>query len=351
VIEGMTAIDPAGTRMYREAAEAAHVVARQRVANAYTVTMLAARWGAAPPRLLATMARGSSDHAATYLRYLVETRLGIVAASLAPSIASVYGAAPKLDGALAVAVSQSGASPDLLAMVAAAGLAGAETLALVNVEESPLAKAVNVVLPLHAGPETSVAATKTAIATLAQIADLVAEWSADAELRRALDGLPAALDRAWAADWTPLVDGLSDASGLFVIGRGHGLGIAQEAALKLKETCGLHAEAFSAAEVRHGPMALVGRAFPVLLLRQDDESADGLNALAADLVQRGGPVFVAGVEDAIAGTIALPGIPAHPILQPILHVQSFYRAANALSVRRGYDPDRPPYLAKVTETT
>lgn len=341
-------IDPASTRMFREAAEAAQVVARQRAANAPAVRALAAGLQARAPGLLATMARGSSDHATTYLRYLVETRLGIAAASMAPSVASVYGVTADLAGALAVAVSQSGASPDLLATVAAARRAGAATLALVNVEDSPLAAAVDAVLPLHAGPELSVAATKSAIATLAQMAALVAEWADDGQLRAALDALPAALERAWQLDWSPLVDGLAGASGLFVIARGHGLGIAQEAALKLKETCGLHAEAISAAEVRHGPMALVGPDFPVLILRQEDQTAHGMDTLAAELAKRGGDVFLAGTR--VDGATALPFVPAHPVVEPILQLQSFYRMANALSVRRGHDPDRPPYLAKVTET-
>lgn len=357
----MTAIDPATTRMAAEAGEAAAVVARQRGANADAVRSLVATLRARPPRLVATMARGSSDHATTFLRYLVETRIGVPAASMAPSVASLYGASPDLSGALAVAVSQSGASPDLLASIGAARAVGATTLALVNVADSPLAGAVDRVLPLRAGPERSVAATKSAIATLAQAADLIAEWSDDADLRAAVADLPGALAGAWAADWSALVDLLHPATGLFVIGRGPALGIAQEMALKLKETCGLHAEAFSAAEVRHGPMALVGPGFPVLILRQQDESADGVDALAAELAARGGDVLLAGAR-AVPGTIALPLAPAagpgatpvaarlHPVIAPIAQLQSFYRAANALSVARGHDPDRPPFLHKVTET-
>jgi glutamine---fructose-6-phosphate transaminase (isomerizing) len=338
---GMT--DPATTRMWAEAAAAPAVVARQQAANADAVRALADRLRAAPPRLLATIARGSSDHATTYLRYLVETRLGVPATSLSPSVASVYGRTPDLSDALAVAVSQSGASPDLLAAVAAAREGGADTVAMVNVENSPLAAAVATVLPLRAGPELSIAATKSALATLAQMATLVAAWTADTELDAALDGLPDLLARAWEADWWPLVDALRDARGLFVVGRGPALGIAQEMALKLKETCGLHAEAFSAAEVKHGPMALVGPGFPVLVLRQEDEAAGALDALAAELGARGGTVLVAGGD-------ALPSPPAHPVLAPVAQLQSFYRAAATLSVARGLHPDRPPYLAKVTET-
>src|SRR5262249_47931498 len=141
---------------------------------------------------------------------------------------------------------------------------------------------------------------------------------------------------------------LAPARDLYVIGRGLGFGTAQEAALKLKETCGLHAEAFSAAELRHGPMALVGQGFPVLMLAQDDETKDGIEELCGRVLGAGAKVLAAGID--CAGAAKLPTLEAHPVLQPILLAQSFYRAANALAIARGHDPDHPPLLAKVTET-
>ena len=344
----MNTIDPAATRMFAEAAEAADVVARQTAANRRTIDRFADSLRSRAPRTVLTCARGSSDHAATYLKHLVETRARVVVASASPSIASLYGGAPATEDMLAIGLSQSGASPDLLATMEAAAAGGARTLALVNVADSPLAALADTVLPLHAGPETSVAATKSYIATLAAAASLIAAWTHDAGLASAVETLPEALRAAWASDWSPLVDTLARARGLYVIGRGPGFGAAQEAALKLKETCGLHAEAFSAAEVRHGPMALVGPDFPLLVLRQDDASATGIDALVADMLAQGAPVLVAG--EAPRGAIALPLPEADPAVAPILAIQAFYRAANALSVRRGLDPDRPPLLNKVTET-
>jgi len=136
---------------------------------------------------------------------------------------------------------------------------------------------------------------------------------------------------------------------LFVVGRGYGFGAALEAALKLKETCGLHAEAFSAAEVKHGPMALVGEGFPVLFLAQDDGTLENTLAVANEFRARGARVWVAAPGAPGADTLPLPsGI--DPIVTPLLAVQSFYRAASALSLARGYDPDVPPHLRKVTET-
>jgi glucosamine--fructose-6-phosphate aminotransferase (isomerizing) len=193
-----------------------------------------------------------------------------------------------------------------------------------------------------------VAATKTHIATLAAILHLVAEWQRDAGLEQALEGMPDGLDRAWQLDWSAAIDRFRNAQSLFVLGRGLGLGVAQEAALKLKETSGLHAEALSAAELRHGPMALVQNGFPVLLFAQDDETMGSNAELAGRLVAQGASLAVAGLS--IPGALTLPTLHAHPAVQPALLIQSFYRFAEALARARHRDPDQPPHLAKVTET-
>ncbi|KRB44447.1 SIS domain-containing protein [Phenylobacterium sp. Root700] len=333
--------------MFREAAEAPAVVARLLTANRSAAQALGAELRANPPRAVVTCARGSSDHAATYAKYLIETGTGVITSSAALSVSSVYATEPKLEGVLYLAISQSGKSPDLLAAVEAAKQAGALVVALVNDENSPLAALADRVLPLHAGPEISVAATKSYIAALAAIAQLVAAWTEDAALTQALDELPRVLSQAWALDWSPASDRLKAAHNLYVLGRGVGFGIAQEAALKFKETCGLHAEAFSAAEVLHGPMALVQEGFPVLIFAQDDQSAAGVVALARSLATRGADIMLAGGGE---GFDALPTVSTNPNLEPIARIQSFYRMANALSILRGHDPDKPPHLNKVTET-
>ena len=334
--------------MFREAAQAPEVVRAQLAANAARAAQLAARLRRAPPRAVVTCARGSSDHAATVARYLIETRLGLLTSSAAPSVSSVYEAAPDLAGTLMLTISQSGASPDILAVVSRARAAGAYIVALVNAEASPLAQLADELLPLHAGPERSVAATKSYIASLSAIAQLVAEWAGDAPLGAALQQAPAQLARAWQLDWSAAVAHLAPASSLYVIGRGLGLAIAQEAALKFKETCGLHAEAVSAAELRHGPMALVRTGFPLLLFTQNDESRAGVLQLATELAARGADVLLTGAR--LAHTTELPTERAHPVIEPMLCVQSFYRMANELSLARGHNPDAPPHLRKVTET-
>lgn len=342
-------IDASQTRMFAEAAEAPAAVARQRRANAAPVAELAKRLKTLAPRMLFTCARGSSDHAATYAKYLFETRLGLPTVSQAPSLASLYGATQAhLAGQPFLLISQSGRSPDLLLSAEAAHAAGALVIALVNDTASPLAERADVVIPLHAGPETSVAATKSYIATLAALAHLAGLWSDDAALMAAIDRLPEDLQQAWDADWSqaPL---FTDARSLFVLGRGLTLGVAQEAALKFKETSGIHAEAFSIAEVAHGPMALVGRGFPMLVFPPNDEAAAGIDTLLADFAARGADIAVAGGE--FAGTTALPiAAGLHPVTAPIAMIQAFYRMINAVAVARGRDPDHPPSLNKVTET-
>lgn len=332
--------------MYAEAHEASEAVARQLAANEPIVRELVRRLRSNPPRFIVTSARGSSDHAATFAKYVFETQVGLLTASASPSVTSVYAAKQNLDGALYIAISQSGKSPDLVQHAQSAKQAGAHVVALVNVEDSPLAKLAHDVVPLRAGPELSVAATKSYICSLSAILHIAATWRDDTGLRDALYAVPNALRSGWNLDWSPLVNGLVDMRNMFVIGRGFGFGAALEAALKFKETCSLHAEAFSAAEVRHGPMAIVGRDFPVLVFAQRDDTWDGTLALAREFRERGAHVWVAAPGE---GDLPVPAS-AHPACTPLLTIQNFYRAANALSLRRGFNPDVPPHLRKVTET-
>jgi len=334
--------------MFEEAAGASGAVSAQLQHDAAAIAAIGAEVRRLAPRAVITCARGSSDHAATYAKYLIETRTRVLTASAAPSISSVYGVTQDLRGCLFIAISQSGRSPDLLAAVASAKVSGATILALCNSPGAPLIAAADLVIELRAGSETSVAATKSFLATLAALASLVAAWTRDAALQAALQTLPSLMDASWALDWSSALPVLGPAANLYVIGRGLGLGAAQEIALKCKETCALHAEAFSSAELRHGPYTLLGRAFPALLLGQRDASLAGVQGLAAELAQRGVPVLLAGAR--AQGAITLPTLDAIPELAPILLVQSAYRMIDALAARRGLDPDHPPHLRKITET-
>jgi glutamine---fructose-6-phosphate transaminase (isomerizing) len=338
----------AETRMFSEAAQAPQVVRRQIDLNAASMLNLGAILRERAPRAVVTCARGSSDHAATFARYLIETHVGLLTSSASPSLSSVYEANTDLRDTVFLVISQSGKSPDLLAAAENARVSGAFVVALCNTSDSPLSRMADHAVDLHAGVETSVAATKSYIASLSAIIHLVAAWTQNAELLQALRSAPAQLEQSWSLDWSAAIATLRPAVNLFVVGRGYGLGVAQEAALKFKETCGLHAEAFSSAEVQHGPMALVRRGFPVLAFSQSDETRSGIQSLARDFLDRGASVLLAG--GTVSGAMQLPVVAAHPVIEPVLMVQSFYRLAASLATARGFNPDVPPHLRKVTET-
>jgi glutamine---fructose-6-phosphate transaminase (isomerizing) len=296
-----------------------------------------------------TCARGSSAHAATFVKHLIERRLGIPVAAAAPNIATIYRQPLRIKDQLFLAVSQSGLSDDLIETTRAARAEGALTAVIVNDPASPLAAAADIVLPMAAGPEVSIAATKSFIASLAVALRIVGEWAGDDGIRAACERLPARLEAAAQLDWSEALSALSQANSLVAIGRGPTLAIAREAALKLKETCALHAEAFSGAEFRHGPIALVSSTYPILMLTPTDEAALGFPELATDLRRKGAHVFVAEPGGKLAGR--LPALaPDQPDADAICLIQSLYAFLVSLAARRGVDIDRPRHLQKVTRT-
>ena len=274
-----------------EIAEAPAAVARQAQGLAHPLRELVACLERRPPQVVVTCARGSSAHAATFGKHLIERIIGTPVAAAAPNIASVYGRQLNLRNQLFLAISQSGKSDDLIAMALSARAAGALTVAVLNVTDSPLARACDLILPIGAGPETSVAASKTFVATLTALQRLVAAWTDDAALVRAVDALPERLTRATDLDWSAATGALSRTRSLVTIGRGPTLAIAREASLKLKETCNLHAEAFSGAEFLHGPVALAAPTYPILMFMPTDAAAVGMRGLAADLRGKGTALF------------------------------------------------------------
>jgi glucosamine--fructose-6-phosphate aminotransferase (isomerizing) len=337
------------SHMQAEVAEIPDATARFLAGSGAAVTKAAQALDAIDPRLVATVARGSSDHAATYLKYAIELVAGVPVASVGPSIASIYGRPLRLDGAACVGISQSGQSPDIVEMMRAAGTGGALSVAITNFADSPMAKASAHTLPLQAGEEKSVAATKTFVISVVAGLALLAEWRQDRDLRQAVAQLPEAFAQALGLDWSPLAARLARASSTYVLGRGPAFAIASECALKLKETCGLHAEAYSAAEVLHGPSAIVQASFPVLALAVDDAARGAVVATAERLSKQGADVFVTGVR--ATGAVTLPTVAdLHPLVAPLVLGVSFYRFVEALARRRGFDPDVPPHLRKVTET-
>ena len=304
------------------------------------------RIGQTKPRIMVFCGRGSSGHAGVYLRYLFEARLGLLVSAAAPSIMTAYQRRPDMSGALWIVVSQSGRSPDLVTATQLARKSGALTLAIVNDEKSPAAEASELVLPIGAGIEHSVAATKTVTLSMIAGASLVAALARDHELNEALQNLPPRMSAALTCDWSVWADSAASAAVSFVVGRGYGLGSAREIALKVAEILRVPALGYSAAELRHGPRASITPTTPVLALRQSDQAAVAVDELVRDLDDAGNKVFVAG-----GATGNLPWIgDGHPACDPILMLVPAYRAIEAAAIRQGFDPDNPPYLTKVTRT-
>ena len=338
------------THMRAEVAEIPAVAARFLDASRDELGRAARAMRAADPRLLVTVARGSSDHAATYLKYAAEIVAGVPVASVGPSVASIYGRQLRLDGATCLGISQSGQSPDIVEMMRSARAGGALTIAVTNDAAAPMAAVCDHALALGAGAERSVAATKTFVASVLAALALVAEWREDEGLRAAVAALPGQFEQALACDWTPLADRLVRANQAFVLGRGPGFAIANEVALKFKETSAIHAESYSAAEVLHGPAALVQAHFPVLALGVADAALPGVIATAERLAGQGADVFLTapGAGGGVTRLASVEGV--HPLTAPLVLVVSFYCFIEALARRRGFNPDTPPYLRKVTET-
>jgi glucosamine--fructose-6-phosphate aminotransferase (isomerizing) len=340
---------PPRVEMAAELGEAPAVVQAQAHDLAAPLAALITRLANRPPNIVVTCARGSSAHAAAFAKHLIERHVGIPVAAAAPNIATVYHEKLALKDQLFLAISQSGSSDDLIETAAAARTAGAVTAAIVNDTDSPLASACELVLPMAAGPERSIAATKTFVASLTALLRLIAQWTGKAEMSAACDRLPARLIEAAQLDWSDALTPLITATALIAIGRGPTLAIAREAALKLKETCALHAEAFSSAEFRHGPIALVSSALPVLVLAPSDAAAMGFAELVADLRRAGARVLIADHRAAASGQ--LPTLaPDQPDADAVCLIQSFYAFLLRLAKARGTDVDSPRFLQKVTRT-
>lgn len=338
------------SRMLAEAREAPAAVARQLGEDRDRWHAFGARLRAQPPTSLLTIARGSSDHAAHYAAYLIMARLGRLVTSMPMSLVTLYQSEIRSEGLASFAFSQSGQSPDLVGPTEFFRKRGAVTCAFVNDPDSPLARAAEWMFCLHAGQETSVAATKSFIAQLVAGARLAAAWQDDAALASALEQLPECMERACAEDWSSAVGPLTDADRLFVIGRGLGLPVAMEAALKFKETCGIQAEAFSGAEVQHGPMRLIEEGYPLLVFAPRGPAQAGLLELAQAMRDRGARVLLAAPPGTPGANLPLVEASV-PDLDAVCAIQSFYPMVEALARARGNDPDRPPHLKKVTRTS
>jgi glucosamine--fructose-6-phosphate aminotransferase (isomerizing) len=342
----MSLSDRPVSRMSREVAEIPQAAARLLDEGRETIARVAAALDMNSISHAVVSGRGSSGHAGTHLRYLIETRLGLSAAPAAPSVVTRYGASPRLGEALYILISQSGRSPDLVTAAEQATAAGAQTIAIVNDANSPAARACRHVIPVAAGPELAVAATKTVVNTMLAGLLLVAALAEDEALVAATQAAPERLSQALALDWSPWARRLSPAPAGFVIGRGLSLGPAREAALKAAEVLGVPVLAYSAAEVLHGPKAAIRGEHPILGLNAGGEVSDSIEDALATLARQGSPVFSGSGPQP-----TLPGLgPGEPALDAVALLVPVYRALEAQSARLGRNVDSPPGLLKVTET-
>ncbi|ABG31348.1 SIS domain-containing protein [Roseobacter denitrificans] len=337
------------THMRREILEIPDAVATLLTRGAPEVRAAARALQDADPAFLISVARGSSDHAATYFKYATELVAGIPVASVGPSVTSIYGRNLRLSRGACLAISQSGKSPDIVRMAEMATAQGAVSIALTNHINSDLAGVSTHAVNLHAGVEHSVAATKTFVTSAVSAIWLMAEWQQDHALLRALHDLPQVLKKAAHMDWSILEDEIVSSRSLFCLGRGPALAIANEAALKFKETCQLHAESYSSAEVLHGPVSIIERGFPVIALAAADQAEAWLVDVADQLAAKGAHAFVTSDKTALAR--ALPcARTSHLLLDPLALIVSFYAMVEQVARARGINPDAPRHLRKVTET-
>ena len=337
--------EPAPSAMAREICESPDVVSRI-ARDRRVIADVAKRLDVGTSPLVVMCGRGSSGHVGVFLRYLIETRLHLPVSASAPSVITAFRKPLTLRNALFIVISQSGRSPDLVAATQSAREAGARTVAIVNAIPSPVAETAEFVLPISAGLEQSVAATKTVVGSMAAGAGLIAELADDAVLRTALDRLPERLHRALTLDWSAVSRDLSGASAVFVASRGLGLGPAREIALKLAEILRLPALGFSAAELQHGPRAALSSRTPVIMMRLMDETAAAVDDLASELQASKIAVHLCGGPRS-----TLPWLgDDDPAIDAIAMLVPAYRMIERTARAWGFDPDRPPWLSKVTET-
>jgi len=298
-------------------------------------------------RYLLIASRGSSSNAARYAQYLLGRASRVPVAFATPSLYTLYEQPPRLEGGLVVGISQSGESPDVLAVVDEARRQGRPTIALTNVPDSPLARAAEAVLPLEAGEERSVAATKTYLNSLGAIALLFAASTGDARARAELERMPATVE-------AQLERSLADAAAIdasiqggTVVGRGINYGSAFEIALKIRELSGLLFEAWSAADLMHGPVAAIAPGWPVIAVAPSGPTLDSMQKVIEGLAARGARLLVIG-EAHDAALRLVPGVPEW--LSPLVTVIPGQLVALRLAELRGGDVDQPHGLQKVTLT-
>jgi glucosamine--fructose-6-phosphate aminotransferase (isomerizing) len=341
--------------LHDEILEQPEAARRQLASSQAELAALAGRHRAQPFRSVVIAARGTSDHAAIYGQYVLGVRNGLNVGLATPSVVSIYGAEPDVRDSLVVGISQSGASPDIVAVVASAARQGAPTLAITNDPSSPLAATADHVLDLAAGPERAIAATNTYTTTLLAIARLSLALRPDPDAEQALNAVPDAMAAALRVEdeVAVIVRALGSTDRCVIVGRGFEYATAREWALKLKELAQVFADPYSSADFRHGPIALVQPGIPAFILAPSGATEASMTELIADVAGRGVDTVV--VSDAAAAlelgrwAIQIPaGVPEW--LRPVVSIIPGQLFAYHATVARGLDPESPRSLTKVTRT-
>ncbi len=299
------------------------------------------------------LGRGSSSHAGTVLRYAFAAQGGLSVSAVMPSVAANQSVLADMRHAALVAISQSGKSPDLVRYAQAARAAGAYVVSLINTSGSPLGAAAEQEIPLCAGPELAVAATKSVVLSMLAGLGMLAGFNADGVLLESLRKLSSRLDQAALCDWSALTAALPAARAVYVLGRGADLGIAKELALKIAEAVGIPALAFSSAEFLHGPLGAVSAQTPVVGIASDQRVLGSVLTALERARGQGARTLLAHRFGAAAG-VPLPQLQLPPALgtltDSVLTLVPAYLSIEAAAVAAGRNPDQPKGLSKVTET-
>ncbi len=300
-------------------------------------------------------ARGTSDNAGLYAKYLLGAHNRIPMALAAPSLFTIYGEPPRLDGALVMGISQSGQSPDIVGVLEEGKRQGCLTLAITNDPKSPLARVADFVIDIHAGPERAVAATKTYTAQLMAVAMLSAALEDSGERFRVLERVPEMVDTVLesASEIEEMAQRYRYMEQCVVLGRGYNYATAFEWALKLKELTYVVAQPYSSADFRHGPIAIVERGFPVMAVAPRGRVFDDMMGLMRGLVEdrRAELVVVSNDEDALAMARTPLSLPyMEEWISPLVSIVPAQIFTMHLTVARGLDTEQPRGLHKVTRT-
>jgi len=338
------------TKMLEETLQTSTVLKKQWSENTQKLEEITSILRKINPYCFITFARGSSDHAAAYFNYIASLELKKLSTSLTPSLVSVHDLNLDFSRALGVGISQSGKGPDILSLIKKVNSQKSLTLALVNNVDSPLANEAKLVYPLWAGKEISVAATKSFIASIYAAASIIAKINENKKLLEAIEKSPDFLPKELDSHWDNIINILKDSERTMIVGRGLGYAIAHEAALKLKETCHIQAESISSAEIKHGPQAVVGHNYPLIIFALRGVEQESLIELGLEMRKRGANVCII-CDKLISEKDCLYTPSTHTYLDPMNLIYSFYLMVQKLALVKGLDPDNPRFLSKVTMTT